>query len=420
MLDKIPYLAFLAPFALFFQQGRAAIGQIFSFLIRNDEINVSPHSFINFLQRKSKQVNFGNVKYTNVLTYVKQHHDFLTCWFLLRPRFIFLYKNFIPIIVTPKSYLCKITYPNIFDFNKLLTEFTNAEHQRILKNKEDERWFSVNEVKGRSRKETFLNNQNHQEYSKPGAISNGSEQFDSISFDYLNVTPPVGLSVDQVASTSPQTLRSKYYFTIEGIKILNNVKSWLAARDWYSDRQINWRKSCLLIGRPGTGKSKLILEIAKKLKLHIYIFDLSGMDNVEFDKELNKITAGSIILFEDLDVMWEQRENKFADKDCGGITFDYFINKLSGVNSIKNCFVFATTNYVEKLDPALIRPGRFDEIVEIPVLTKEGKQFIASKMLDLWPDKINVVVTDAEETAAEFENRVTQTALNLFWENKKV
>jgi SpoVK/Ycf46/Vps4 family AAA+-type ATPase len=205
---------------------------------------------------------------------------------------------------------------------------------------------------------------------------------------------------------------------VKWLGVLREVESWLDARDWYGNRQINWRKSILLTGKPGTGKSQLILEVAKKLKLRIYIFDLSEMNNEELGGELNTVLPGSIILFEDIDSIWEGRQNKFADSDSGGISFDYFINKLSGVNSIKNCFVFATTNHMEKLDEALIRPGRFDEVIEIPVLTMDAKAFITEKMLDLWPDMIYSVVTENEETAAEFEQKCTALALELYWRDK--
>ena len=143
------------------------------------------------------------------------------------------------------------------------------------------------------------------------------------------------------------------------------------------------------------------------------------MDNSELDRNLSIVQSGSIILFEDLDSQWEGRKNLHASDNWGGITFEYFINKLSGVKSIQNCFVFATTNHLEKLDPALIRAGRFDEIVEIPNICPAGKQFIAEKMLDLWPESIYEVVTNEEETAATFEAKVTAKALELFWKNKK-
>lgn len=417
MFEHIPYLAFLAPIALFFQQGRAFISQLFSFLIRNEEVTSYPHRFITFLQAECKQINFGNVKYGASHSYVKNLGAYLNCWFIFRPRYIFLYKGFVPIIVTSCSWTNKVTYLNIFNFHKLLSKYIHSFHKETLNENKNNQFYSLHEISGKSR--AVKNYTSIDSEVKSESQSKSIERLTDVHFEYLNVTPPIGFNNSDLSSSAPFTEKSKYFFTKEALNILNHVEEWLGSRTWYDDRQINWRKSCLLIGKPGGGKSQLILEISKKLKLNLYKFDLTDMDNKELSHQLDLVQPGSIILFEDLDVIWEGRKNMLASDNFCGISFDYFINKLSGIGSIKNCFVFATTNHKEKLDPALIRPGRFDEIVEIKPLTKEGKLFIAEKMLDLWPDMIYKVVTNEEETAAEFENRITQIALDLYWKDKQ-
>lgn len=442
-LSHISYLAFLAPFALFFQQARSWLSQCFSFLIRNEKVQIvgdRQYQFINFMQKRLREIKFGNSIYKNDWTYHKKYNTSFNSLFVFRKKYIFLYKNFIPVIITPTSKGLNCFYINLFvDFNKLICEYEQYNHDLEMKSLANNNLqspqgggFALYEVRGSSSKTSSIKLTTQNSTSAPSDTTKGSfegsatdhEGLDlcSYTYKYLSVTPHIGGLNDNDIGFIPPTnkQKSKYYFSEEASRILNEVSNWLGARTWYNERQIRWYRGCCLHGRPGLGKSALILEIARKLHLPIFIFDLKTMDNEEFGYEIDKICSlPGIILFEDFDAVFHGRTNLCKSKMFEGLSFDCFLNKLSGVNGIKNHFVFITTNHLEKLDPALLRAGRLDSQIELKHLDKQGKMFIAEKMLDLWPDVMYSVVTDEEETAAEFENKCTQLALDLYWRDKK-
>lgn len=424
MFENLGYFAFLAPILLFWQSSRAFIGQVFSFFIRNDKFDsFTTNHFIGFLQRTCKEIKFGNIMYKNYGPYIKKYKTYLDTLFIFREQYIFLYKKFIPILIKPNGYgKLSIIYPNIFNFNKLLIDFQNYYHQFCLDKLEENKCFSIDEIKGRSGKELTLNNspsQSLDSINTTAGNSNSTGGLDSLNYQILSPTPPIGFNINEISGGESNNPKSKYYFSKEGKYVLSQVESWLNSKEWYCQRQIRWYMGCLLYGKPGTGKSALVLEIARKLKLHVSIFDLLTLDNNELNEKLHRIPFGSIILIEDIDAVFHGRNNLSKNHQFEGLSFDCLINKLSGVNAIKNCFLFITTNHIDKLDPALIREGRLDIKMEIPFLCKEGKRFIAEKMLDLWPELIDEVVNlDEEETAAAFEARVTKIALQKYWNGK--
>jgi chaperone BCS1 len=175
----------------------------------------------------------------------------------------------------------------------------------------------------------------------------------------------------------------------------------------------------LLNGKPGNGKSALVFEVARRTKMPIYVFDLSTMDNEEFARnmDLNLTSFPAIILFEDIDSVFEGRKNITATDNFGGLSFDCFINKLSGVKSVDNKFIFVTTNHLEKVDPAITRSGRIDEVIDLPKLTTDEKKNMAKVILsNLSEEQINSIVIEGEpDTTAEFENRCVRLALENYW-----
>jgi len=127
----------------------------------------------------------------------------------------------------------------------------------------------------------------------------------------------------------------------------------------------------LLYGEPGTGKSTTIQVIASFLQKNVYSVDLSSVETNEelqmiFD-EINNSLGGGIIVFEDIDAMTSvvhNRENNNVTKGAK-FTLDYFLNLLQGSLTRDGTIFIATTNHIEKLDPAFYRVGRFDVNIEM-------------------------------------------------------
>merc|ERR1719334_793909 len=148
--------------------------------------------------------------------------------------------------------------------------------------------------------------------------------------------------------------------------IMTDVKDFLGSQNWYKERGIPYRRGYLLHGPPGCGKTSFITALAGELEYSICVLNLSdrSMSDDRLQHRLADAPENSIILLEDIDAAFVSREessiNEAAYKGLNRLTFSGLLNAIDGVTSTEGRIVFMTTNYVDRLDPALIRPGRVD------------------------------------------------------------
>jgi chaperone BCS1 len=156
-------------------------------------------------------------------------------------------------------------------------------------------------------------------------------------------------------------------------RIVEDVQAFLTARTWYLDRGIPYRRGYLLYGPPGTGKSSFIQALAGHLDFNIAVLNVSerGLTDDRLNHLLTKVPPRTIVLLEDVDVAFVNRKTPGADGYAGAtVTFSGLLNALDGVASAEERIIFLTTNHVEKLDEALIRPGRVDMTVRLGEATE--------------------------------------------------
>lgn len=174
-------------------------------------------------------------------------------------------------------------------------------------------------------------------------------------------------------------------------KILADVKEFIASAKWYIDRGIPYRRGYLLYGPPGCGKSSFIQALAGALDYSICVMNLS--DRSLSDDRLNHLMSvapqQSIILLEDIDAAFVKRTDEKEEGRASGyinrVTFSGLLNTLDGVASSEERIVFMTTNHLDRLDPALIRPGRVDVKQEIGLASKSQLQKMYTRF---YPDQI--------------------------------
>lgn len=149
-------------------------------------------------------------------------------------------------------------------------------------------------------------------------------------------------------------------------RIINDCDEFIKNSSWYGDRGIPYRRGYLLYGPPGCGKSSFITALAGELDRGICVLNLSerGLTDDRLNHLLAVAPQQTIILLEDIDAAFVNREDSRAVKAAydglNRVTFSGLLNCLDGVASAEARIMFMTTNYLERLDPALVRPGRVD------------------------------------------------------------
>ncbi|KAJ1688242.1 hypothetical protein LUZ63_019632 [Rhynchospora breviuscula] len=148
--------------------------------------------------------------------------------------------------------------------------------------------------------------------------------------------------------------------------LMDDLAMFVKRRDYYKRIGKAWKRGYLLYGPPGTGKSSLVAAIANYLKFDVYDLELT---EVRWNSTLRRLLIGmsnrSILVIEDIDctIELQQRDdNNYAGGDDEKITLSGLLNFVDGLwsTSGEERIIVFTTNYKERLDPALTRPGRMD------------------------------------------------------------
>lgn len=152
-------------------------------------------------------------------------------------------------------------------------------------------------------------------------------------------------------------------------KLINYIDSFISNKAIYDKFSARYKTGILLYGEPGTGKSSIAYTIASYLNYKLKIVDLSSFKVADDFK--NTIVSGleenTVCLFEDIDTMITNRDDPTKKNPMLGI----LLNVLDGILSPSDVIFIATTNYIDRLDSALIRSGRFDFKIELTNYDKE-------------------------------------------------
>ncbi len=187
-------------------------------------------------------------------------------------------------------------------------------------------------------------------------------------------------------------------------RLVADMRRFLGARDWYGERGIPWRRGYLLHGPPGTGKSSAIRALASELGLDIAILDIgrAGLGDEALRQAMATAPRGAILAIEDIDAAFRQRRKGEA---ASGVTFSGLLNAIDGVAAQEGRALVMTTNHPERLDPALVRPGRADVHVELGLI---GSETAARLFARFFPDRPDLAPRFAEALG---HARITPAAL---------
>ena len=178
---------------------------------------------------------------------------------------------------------------------------------------------------------------------------------------------------DYVEGYSPRVLDSVVLEPGEKEHLVQDVAQFRKAKQRYERLGVPYHRGYLLYGPPGTGKTSLVSAVAAHFGLSIYTVNLGDFSDRSLMIAVNQVPRNSVLLFEDIDCMRSsQSRAKAGVEESGavatkesasaqtGVTLSGLLNVLDGFYAPTGVLFVMTTNHVEKLDQALLRPGRID------------------------------------------------------------
>ncbi|KYQ89721.1 AAA ATPase domain-containing protein [Tieghemostelium lacteum] len=183
--------------------------------------------------------------------------------------------------------------------------------------------------------------------------------------------------------------------------ILKDLSSFIDGKKWYRDTGVPYRRGYLLYGPPGTGKTSFILSVAGKFGRSISIMNMNkGINDANINTIIQRCQKDTILVMEDIDAAFVDRSGQSSSK----LSFSALLNAIDGLAASDGRILIMTTNHIEKLSPALIRPGRIDLQVEFGFATSYQvsemfKRFFSEEYHHILPDIVKQLPEDSISTA---------------------
>ena len=211
----------------------------------------------------------------------------------------------------------------------------------------------------------------------------------------------------------------------EAKELLSEIVDFLHDPAKYAAIGAKLPKGALLVGPPGTGKTLLAKAVAGEA--NVPFFSIAGSEFVEMFvgrgaakvrdlfKQANE-KAPCIVFIDEIDTIGKKRDGQLAGNDEREQTLNQLLTEMDGFDGSKGVVVLAATNRPDSLDPALLRPGRFDRRipVELPdlqgrieILKVHARKIRLAEDVDFEP----IAKTAAGASGAELANIVNEAAL---------
>lgn len=232
---------------------------------------------------------------------------------------------------------------------------------------------------------------------------------------------------DYVEGYAPRLLDSVVLEPGQKEHLMEDVAQFRKSKERYRRLGIPYHRGYLFHGPPGTGKTSLVSALAAHFGLSVYTINLTEFNDRSLIEAVNRVPAHSVLLFEDIDCMKGSQSRKGTPLQDGeaasgakknvsfqdGVTLSGLLNVLDGLYAPTGLLFVMTTNDFEKLDPALLRPGRIDYKLYMGKASEQQKFELYQRFFPESPDAAArefVEASRSAETMAEFQG------LLLAWE----
>eukprot|EP01090_Pellita_catalonica_P003035 TRINITY_DN1265_c0_g1_i1.p1 TRINITY_DN1265_c0_g1~~TRINITY_DN1265_c0_g1_i1.p1 ORF type:complete len:487 (+),score=77.55 TRINITY_DN1265_c0_g1_i1:148-1461(+) len=168
---------------------------------------------------------------------------------------------------------------------------------------------------------------------------------------------------------------------------------------WYQTHGIPYKRSYLFYGPPGTGKSSLVQVLTGHLRRNLCFLQPSDprMTDEALAKCLLSAPKNSVIVLEDIDALFSK--DRKTTQMTTPMTFSGLLNALDGVANPEGQIFVLTTNYVDRLDPALIRSGRVDVKVLFSLASRDQ---VTNMFLQFYPGEDAAATDFADAVSKRF------------------
>ena len=214
---------------------------------------------------------------------------------------------------------------------------------------------------------------------------------------------------------------------------LTEIVEYLHDPDKYKEIGASMPKGILLVGPPGTGKTMLAKAVAGEA--NVPFFSMSGSEFVEMFVGMGaskvrdlfkqaKEKAPCIVFIDEIDAIGKKRDGQIGGNDEREQTLNQLLTEMDGFEGNNGVIILAATNRPESLDPALLRPGRFDRRVPVELPDLKGREEIlkvhARKIKVADNVDFNKIARMASgASGAELANIVNEAALRAVRDGRK-
>lgn len=172
-------------------------------------------------------------------------------------------------------------------------------------------------------------------------------------------------------------------------ELIADIRTYLSpnTKILYASRSMPYRRGYLFYGPPGTGKSSLSTALAGEFGLDLYEVKVPSVANdQDLEQMFHEVPPQCIVLLEDVDAIWTKRSSTDQGQHnevTSNCTLSGLLNVLDGVGSPEGRIVIMTTNKPERLDSALIRPGRVDMKILLGNISRKSAEQMFLRMFTL-------------------------------------